>query len=156
MANTRYLTTAVEDEVRNRLSETHQVAFHKRTLRLQTGGDHEFDAVSDNGRIVASVKTASGRTSGGGHPAGTVVNCIAELYFLTQVRARRRLLVLTSPEFHTIFMRAVQGKIAAGIEIVHIPLPAELQARLSAVQQVANDEVQPVLDPAELRVLNGH
>jgi len=152
MANTRYLTSAVEDGVRHRLSEHYQTSFHRRTLRLQTGGEHEFGAVSDNGRIVASIKTAS---AGGRAPASKVVNCLAELYFLSLVRARRRLLVLTSPEFHQLFSTLARGKVAPGIEIVHIPLPIEVQARVSAVQQASGDEVQPVLDAAELRTVGG-
>ena len=107
--------------------------------------------MSDNGRIVASIKTASASGAGGRDPSAKVVNCLAELYFLSLVRARRRLLVLTSPEFHKLFSSIAQGKVAAGIEIVHIPLTTEIQARVSAVQQAAGNEVQPVLDAAELR-----
>ncbi|HEV7649657.1 MAG TPA: hypothetical protein VGP26_16045 [Actinophytocola sp.] len=153
MANTRYLTSAIEDEVRHRLSELYQNSFHRRRLQLQTGGEHEFDAVSDNGRIVASIKTAS--TAGGRHPSGRVVNCFAELYFLSLVRARRRLLVLTSPEFHELFRTVAQDKVAAGIEIVHFPLSVDVQARVSAVQRAAGEEIQPVLDAAELRSVGG-
>lgn len=153
MANTRYLTSAVEDAVGHRLSELYQTSFHRRRLRLQTGGEHEFDAVSDNGRIVASIKTASG--SGGRHPSGKVVNCFAELYFLSLVRARKRLLVLTSPEFHQLFAAVAVGKVASGVEIVHIPLSAETQARVSAVQAAAGGEVESVLDATELRLVGG-
>jgi hypothetical protein len=150
MANS-YLTTAVEDEVRHSLSEKYQTSFHRRTMRLQAGGEHEFGAVSDNGRIVASIKTASPTGPGGRDPASKVVNCFAELYFLSLVRARRRLLVLTSVEFCELFLAVARGKVAAGIEIVHIPLSAGVQARVSAVQQASGNEAQPVLDAAELR-----
>jgi hypothetical protein len=150
MVNSRYLTTAVEDEVRHSLSELYQTSFHRRPLQLQTGGQHEFDAVSDNGKIVASIKTAA-VAAGGRHPSGRVVDCFAELYFLSVLRARRRLLVLTSPEFHELFLTIARGKLAPGIEIVHIPLSAQTQARVSAVQKAASDEVTPVLDAAELR-----
>jgi hypothetical protein len=151
MSNTRYLSTAVEEEVRHRLSEQYQTSFHRRGMRLQTGGEHEFGAVSDNGRIIASIKTASPSDPGGRDPAGKIVNCFAELYFLSLVRARRRLLVLTSVEFCELFRTLAWGKVAAGIEIVHIPLSAGVQARVSAVQQAAGNEAQPVLDAAELR-----
>jgi len=155
MVNTRYLTTAVEDHVRDVLSAEHQVVFGKQRLRLQPGGYHEFDAVADNGRVVASIKTASVRTSGGGHPAGNIMNCIAELYFLSLVRAPKRLLILTSADFHELFVEAMKGKIPRGIDIVHLPLPADVQVRLAAVQRAANDEIQPVLDPTELRAVGG-
>lgn len=151
MVNSRYLTTAVEDEVRHSLSELYQTSFHRRPLQLQTGGQHEFDAVSDSGKIVASIKSAAVAPAGGRHPSGGVVSCFAELYFLSLVRARRRLLVLTAPEFHELFLTIARGKVATGIVIVHVPLSAETQARVEAVQKAASDEVTPVLDAAELR-----
>lgn len=151
MVNSRYLAHAVEDHVRDVLSDRYETVFTKQVLRLQPGGYHEFHAVSDNRRIVASIKTASG----GRHPAGNVLNCVAELYFLSMVRASKRLLVLTSPEFRQLFVGAMADKIANGIEVVHVPLPAEIQSRVAAVQQSGSDETQPVLDPAELDVVGG-
>ncbi|HEY7596017.1 MAG TPA: hypothetical protein VH969_22940 [Actinophytocola sp.] len=153
MANTRNLTTAVVDHVRDVLSAQYQTVFHNRRMRLQPGGYHEFEAVSDNGRIVASVKTAAGN---GRHPAGTISNCLAALYFLSLVRAHRKILVLTSPEFHAMFMIAMDGKIPHGVEIMHVPLPADVQARVAAVQQAGTDETQPALDAEELRAVGGH
>jgi hypothetical protein len=159
MVNTRQLTTAVEDHVRDVLSAEHQTVFRRQRVRLQPGGYHEFDAVSENGRLVASIKTASiGAAAGdtaGRHPAGKVTNCLAELYFLSLARAHRKFLVLTSADFHRRFLEAMAGKIPNGVAILHIPLPPQLQARVDAVQQVAIDETQPVLDPDELRTVVG-
>ncbi|HEY0452070.1 hypothetical protein [Actinophytocola sp.] len=152
MVNSRYLTNAVEDHVRDVLSAKYETVFTKEALRLQPGGYHEFDAVSDNRRIVASIKTASG----GRHPTGNVLNCIAELYFLSLVRASKRILVLTSGEFQELFARTMDGKVAHGIEISYIPLPAEVASRVAAVQLATNEEIQPVLDAAELRAVGGH
>lgn len=152
MVNTRQLTSAVVDHVRDVLSAQYETVFHSRRVRLQPGGYHEFEAVSDNGRIVASVKTAAANSR---HPASTMANCLAALYFLTLVRAHRKILVLTSPEFHATFMTVMAGKIPHGMEIMHIPLPADVQSRVAAVQQAGTDETQPALDPEELRAI-GH
>jgi hypothetical protein len=149
MANTRYLTTVVENEVRAFLSARHGVAFMKRPLPLTTGGRHEFDAVSDDRSVIASIKSASGRTAGGKMPSGKIKDCIAELYFLTLVDAPQRILVLTSPEFHALFTRVMAGKIASGITVEHLPLPEEIQAQVDAVQRAASVEVFPVLDAGE-------
>ena len=65
VADTRYLTKEVEDFVRAGLRQRHGIEFSKRKLRLTTEGEHEFDAVSADGKIVASIKAASARTSGG-------------------------------------------------------------------------------------------
>jgi hypothetical protein len=83
------------------------------------------------------------------------MNCIAELYFLSLVRAPTKLLILTSPEFHELFLRGMKDKIAPGIEVVPMPLPAEIQAKVAAVQRAASDEIQPVLDASELRAVRG-
>jgi hypothetical protein len=153
MVSTRQLTTAVADHVRDVLSAQYQTVFRRQRLRLQPGGYHEFDAVSENGRVVASVKTAAG---GGRHPAGAAANCLAELYFLSNAQARRRILVLTSPEFHELFRTAMAGKIPNNVEIIHIPLPPDVESRVAAVQRSGTDETQPVLDADELRVVGGH
>jgi hypothetical protein len=152
MVNLRNLATAVEDHVRDVLSARYQVVFRRERVRLQPGGYHEFDAVSGNGRVVASVKTA-GTQGGGRHPATKVASCVAELYFLSLARAHRRILVLTSAEFHGRFLQAMAGKIPNGVEIMYIPLPTDVQARVTAVQESGTDETQPVLDDDELRAV---
>ncbi|MGH3763323.1 hypothetical protein [Actinophytocola sp.] len=153
MVNTRNVATAVEDHVREVLSAEHQIVFRRRRLRLQPGGYHEFDAVSDDGRVVASVKTAAG--GAGRHPSGKVTNCLAELYFLSLVRAHRKLLVLTSAEFHRSFLTAMAGKIPHSLEVLHVALPPDVRARVAAVQEAGSDETQPVLDADELRAAGG-
>ncbi len=82
-------------------------------------------------------------------PSGKIKDSIAELYYLSLVQAPRRLLVLTSAEFHEILTRTLSEKIAPGIEVVHIPLPPDVAAEVVRVQQVASVEVTPVLDDQE-------
>lgn len=153
MVSTRQLGTAVADHVRDVLSAQYQTVFRRQRLRLQPGGYHEFDAVSENGRVVASVKTA---TAPGRHPASNTTNCLAELYFLSMAPARRKILVLTSPEFHETFRIALAGKLPGNVEIMHVPLPQDVAERVAAVQRAGTDETQPVLDGDELRAVGGH
>jgi len=153
MANTRLLTEEVENFVREALARNYGQPFGKRVLPLPPGGRHEFDAVSADGLVVASVKSSSGRTASGRHPAGKVNAAVAELYFLSLIPAPTRLLILTTPEFHDIFIRTLAGKIASGIQIVLIELPASLQQRVNDVQQQASLEVTPVLDTAEQQIM---
>lgn len=68
MANTSYLRYTVEPWVREQLAERYARPFAARVLGLAPGGTHEFDAVSDDWQIVASIKANSGLTSGGNHP----------------------------------------------------------------------------------------
>lgn len=76
MADTRYLTTVVEDYVRGRLEQFYGVKFTKQFLQLSTGASHEFDAVAADGSIVASIKATSGLTAGGRIPVGKLHNAI--------------------------------------------------------------------------------
>ena len=152
MVSTRQLGTAVADHVRDVLSARYQTVFRRKRQRLQPGGYHEFDAVSENGRIVAAVKTA---TATGRHPASNMANCLAELYFLSMAPGRRKILVLTSPEFHEMFRTAMAGKIPGNVEIMYVPLPADVAERVAAVQRAGTDETQPVLDADELRAVGG-
>ncbi len=68
MANTSYLRYTVEPWVREQLAERYGQPFAPMVLRLAPGGTHESDAVSDDRRIVVSIKANSGLTSGGNHP----------------------------------------------------------------------------------------
>lgn len=152
MANTRLLTQEVEHFVREALAQRHGQPFSKRELSLPTGGEHEFDAVSADGMIVASIKSSGGRTASGRHPAGKVNSAVAELYFLSLISAPTRLLILTTPEFYDIFTRTLAGKIVSDIEVILVELPSSLQQRVNDVQQRASLEVTPVLDPAEQQI----
>lgn len=105
--------------------------FEKLDLAVGTrrNGDlayHEFDAVSDDRSIVASIKASSGLTTGGKLPVGKTKDSYAELHFLSLVKAPHRILVLTDPEFHRIFTEVSDGRLPAGVKVVHLPLPPEL------------------------------
>lgn len=79
MADTNLYKTHVEPYVRAELERIHGVCFVSKTLTLTTGGMHEFDAVAEDGFVVASIKSVSAKTSGGKHPVAKYQNCLAEL-----------------------------------------------------------------------------
>lgn len=141
MANTSYLRYTVEPWVRDRLAERYGQDFAAKVLSLAPGGSHEFDAVSGDRRIVASIKANSGLTSGGNHPTGKVATCLNEVYFLTLVDADERILVLTNPDFHAIFARATAGQIARGVNVELLPLPSEMQRTVDGVTELASKEM---------------
>lgn len=141
VANTSYLRYTVEPWVRDQLAEQYGQRFAPRVLRLAPGGTHEFDAVSDDGRVVVSIKANSGLTSGGNHPTGKVATCLNEVYFLTLVDADVRLLALTNPAFHAIFTKVTAGQIAPGIGVELLPLPADMQRMVDGVTALASREM---------------
>ncbi|MDI6872062.1 MAG: hypothetical protein QME79_12110 [Bacillota bacterium] len=141
MADTRFLKDQVEQYVRAALKGEYGVGFDSRFLKLSTGGRHEFDAVSEDEQIVATIKSSSGKTAAGNLPSGKIQAVEAELYYLTLVDAPVRMVVLTTPQFFDIMRGRLKGKLAPGLHLKLVELPSELQALASRVQQKASREV---------------
>ena len=147
MANTNYYKTHVEPFVLAELQRIHRVAFASQVLTLTTGGTHEFDAVAADGSIVASIKSLSGKTAGGKRPAAKYATCLAELYVLSLVAAPKRILVLTTPDWHTMFVRYIEGRLVPGVDIELLKLSPELQGEVDRVTALASGEVSLPREP---------
>ena len=141
MVDTTYIKRMVEPYVREELGREFGIKFSSRVLALTTGGTHEFDAVSDDQKIVASIKSAGGKTARGKRPSGKIKDSEAELYYLTLVQSETRLLVLTAPEFHDIMAKRLEGRLASGITLKLIKLPVEMQTQIAQIQTNASTEV---------------
>lgn len=74
---------------------------------------HEFDVVSDDMNIVGEIK--SGRKS-----RGNYVGALSDCFFLTKIKAKKKLLVLTNKEFYEYFKVNLEGVIPDNIEIMLI------------------------------------
>ena len=141
MANTALLRYEVEPYIRAQLETKFGKVFRSQRLPLQAGATREFDAVSDDGSVVVSIKTSSRLTSGGNLPGGKIKAAIADLYYLNLISAPTRWLVLTNAEFYEIFSRVMNGAVSPGIEVRLMPLSAELQSRVDRVIAAAVDEM---------------
>lgn len=141
MANTSLLRDEVEPYIRAQLETEFGKVFTSQRLPLPGGATREFDAVSDDGSIVVSIKTSSGLTSGGNLPGGKIKAAIADLYYLSLISAPTKWLVLTNPKFHEIFSRVMDGAVSPEIEVRLMPLSAELQSRVDGVIAAAVDEM---------------
>jgi len=146
MADTTLLKAKVEPFVTAWLEGKYPShTFSKRPLPVGSKRDgslalHEFDAVSEDNSIVAVIKSHSGKTSGGKRPAGKIGMVYQELYFLTLVDAKLKLVILTDEEFYGIFIKESEGKVAQDIEIHLCKLPGELQREVDKVRQKASYE----------------
>ena len=147
MANTMVMRRKVEDYVRLRLCAEFGQPFEARFLTLTTGGRHEFDAVSADGSVVASIKASSGLTAGGRMPAGKVKDSLAELYYLSLLDAPVRMLVLTTPTFHKLFSKVVSGALPNTLHLRLVPLPEALQREVDVAVEIASREVSPYPRP---------
>lgn len=63
---------------------------------------------------------------------------------MSLVDAPTRTLILTTPAFHTIFGKRIEGALAPGLRIELIPLPTEMQAEVDKVVANASREVSPL------------
>ena len=143
MADTTVLKRVVEPFVRHVLAEEFGMEFESQVVTLSTGGTHEFDAVSSDGKVFASIKSASGKTSGGNNPSGKIRDVEAELYYLALAEAPTRILVLTNPEFFEIMSRRLTGRLAPGISMRLVELPSNIVSQVEQVQRAASSEVSP-------------
>lgn len=144
MADTTALKKQIEPYVQTWLHEQFGVRFSRQAVPLTghgTAGQHQFAAVSEDGKIVASVKSLSGRTTGENLPSAKIDSSYAEIYYLSLVHAEKRLLVLTDREFYRLFCKQSEGMVVRGVDILHCPLPAELERVKEAVRVAASAEI---------------
>lgn len=74
---------------------------------------HEFDLVSDDMSIIGEIK--SGRKS-----RGNFLGALSDCLFLTKVKAKKKLLILTDKEFYAHFKVRSEGVVSKNIEIILI------------------------------------
>jgi hypothetical protein len=145
MANTTFLKEKVEPHVREWLAEKFGKPFGSKFLPLVrvegTAKTHEFDAVSEDKKIVCGIKTASWKTGGGRRGAGKIQGAYAEIYFLDHVDAQEKYLVLTDPEFFENLTRNSQGRLPADIRLLYCKLSEELKKEVDEIRVASRREL---------------
>lgn len=147
MADTTYVKTVVEPWVRSWLSTQYPAHIFKPQLMPLVGvtrttpGYHEFDAVSEDKSIISAIKGHSFKTSGGNLPQAKFASLYQELYFLSLVKAKRRLLILTNKEMYTDFVERSKGKVADDVEIIYCQLPEDLGRGMINISNKASKEM---------------
>jgi hypothetical protein len=113
-----------EDVARHWLERKFSLPFSKRSLQVGLKSDgkpalHSFDLVSEDGQIVAEVKSHQ-LTRSGNVPSGKISDTYSACLMLEKAAARMKLLVLTDYEFYEMFRRYSDGKIHKEIEIIYL------------------------------------
>lgn len=147
MADSRVQLEA-EDWVRTRwLPQRFGQSFDKKRLLLVSGGVFEFDAVSTDRAIVASISTSGATTARGKNAVGKFMKIRSDMYFLMLVDAPRRVVVLTEADmFEACQKENEAGRIPDCIEFVHAQIPNELRTLLTASRLTASLEVSRPLE----------
>ena len=141
MADTR-IQIQVEDWVRRNWMPTHfGTKFSRERLQLRSGGVFDFDAVSEDYSIVATISTSGSKTSGGKNAVGKIHKLRSDMLFLTMVKAKRRVIVLTEKNmFDQCQKELAGGRVPREVEFVCAQIPVELSARLIAARLQASTE----------------
>jgi hypothetical protein len=141
MADTR-IQLEVEDWVRRNWMPTHfGKKFFRERLKIRSGGVFDFDAVSEDTSVVATISTSGSKTSGMKHAVGKILKLRSDMLFLTMVEAERRVIVLTEPDmFDQCKKESAGGRVPPEIEFVCAEIPDELRARLTAARLKASGE----------------
>jgi len=135
----------VEDWVRREwLSRELGQQFSRERLKLTPGGFFDFDAVSADGRIVASISTSAARTARGKLGVGKLTKIRSDMFFLLMASCDRRVMVLTDPTMlEQCQKEKAAGRVPLSIEFMRAKIPSELERRLISSQEVASREVTP-------------
>jgi hypothetical protein len=141
MADTR-VQLEVEDWVRRNWMETHYgTKFSRERLRLRSGGVFDFDAVSEDLSIIATISTSGAKTSTGKYAVGKILKLRSDMLFLTQVDAKRRIIVLTERDMcDQCNKEFAAGRVPKEIEFVCADIPSDLRARLVKGREKASGE----------------
>lgn len=141
MADTR-IQLEVEDWVRrNWMRSQYGTKFSRERLRLRSGGFFDFDAVSEDQSIVATISTSGSKTSGGNHAVGKILKLRSDMLFLTMVEAKRRIVVLTEQDMcDQCEKEYASGRVPPEIEFVCASIPGELRKRLIEGRERASGE----------------
>jgi hypothetical protein len=142
VADTR-IQLEVEDWIRrNWMASQYGMRFTRERLPLRSGGVFDFDAVSEDHSIVATISTSGSRTGGGKHAVGKILKLRSDMVFLTMVDAKRRLIVLSERDMCDQCEReAAGGRVPPEIEFACAAIPDELRARLVAARLKASTEM---------------
>lgn len=145
MADTR-VQLEVEDWVRREWMPNYfGKRFRHERLGLSSGGVFDFDAVSDDDSMVATISTSGAKTASGKLAVGKLLKIRSDMFFLLlAAKAQRRVVVLTEPDMLELCKKEVEGgRVPASIEFVLAEIPAHLIDKLKKARAVSSKEVSP-------------
>lgn len=145
MADTR-VQLEVEDTVREGwMRQRFGQPFYRNRVRLSSGGVFDFDAVSEDRSIVASISTSSARTSSGKHAVGKLMKLRSDMLFLLLAEgANQKYIILTEKSMHELCLKEqANGRAPKEVQFLLAEISPELEQRLVRARHAASKEVSP-------------
>ncbi len=143
MAKTAYQLN-LEKWIRNVwLVSNYGQEFQKVNLKLKSGGEVEFDAVSKDKTIVGMISTSGWKTSSGKNGQGKYNKIRSDILSLTQTQGNgKRLILLTEKDMYDKCVHEQDnGRNPAEIEFCLVKIPANLKRKLNKARQLSIDEI---------------
>ena len=139
------VTIKIEDWVRNVwMKNEYGQSFSKKILVLNTGGNYEFDAVSEDDKIVGLISTSSAFTASGNRAPGPNRKIKADILYFTMIKTERKLLLFTEDNLYKEFVVEKNNRrIPNDIELVKVNIPEDMNDELKMFKSIASKEVTP-------------
>jgi hypothetical protein len=127
------------------LSSRFSQRFEERLIYLTWGGKFKFDAVSEDGTILANISTSQPKTAKGKPAIGKFHKIRSDaLYLLHAVNAKQRLLIFTEKNMQEHFEgEQKSGRFPPEVELLCIELPENINNRVNISRYLASKEVTP-------------
>jgi hypothetical protein len=136
----------VEDWVRRTwMSQRFGKEFFRERCALDPGGVFDFDAVSQDRKIVACISTSCARTATGKLGVGKLCKLRADMFFLLLAKGvDKRLMIFTESDmYEALIGDKAKGRVPKNIDLLLADIPNELNTRLGASRAKASSEVSP-------------
>ena len=123
------------------------VSFTGKKMKLTWGGHFEFDAVSDNHSIVIAISTSEARTASGKLATAKFQKLKTDALYLLHLEVEAcKIMVFTEESMCNHFKQeSSNGRFppSSSIQLLHFPLPENLQRKVVAARKIASDETSP-------------
>ena len=115
--------------------------FKETSVTLKWGRVHKFDAVSEDGSIVAEILSNGAKTRGGKENTGGVRKAEGDLLRFHGINDQTiKIMVFTDADFLELINRRTAGLGIERLERVHCKLPAKLESLLQETRKNSSNE----------------
>ena len=96
----------------------------------------EFDAVSDDGTVIANISTTGYKDSGPKTGVGKMQQIRSDAFFLLLANAEKKVIVFAEADMHEVWQKEqIAGRMPADIRLIRADLPDALRRRLDAAKK---------------------
>ena len=135
MADSTIATKEVENWIRSEfLPKKYHQAFAKRKLGVQSGGEFECDAVSEDGKIVCLISTSPGKTTDGKSDADVLGKIREKALWTISLNEKPETIVFAFTDksmVELIKQEKENGRFPKHIKTLLVKLPADLEKKLA-------------------------